>query len=757
MLFSPAMRGLADFQEKTMHDLAPLIRDLAVMLGVAGITTLLFQKIRQPLVLGYLVAGIIIGPYTLSHSLIIDLPNIKILSDLGVIFLMFSLGLHFSFQKLARVGFSAGLTGLFEVLAVCALGFGGGRLMGWTFYDSLFLGAAVAISSTTIIIKAMSDLGLMKKRFAELVFGVFVVEDLLAILLLVFLSTVVKTDSIFSLEITWSALQLIVVVGAWFIIGYFLIPTLMRRITGYATQETLTVVSIGLCLLLVWVADYFHYSTALGAFIMGSILSETRLVQRIDHIITPIKDMFAAVFFISVGMMLDPNVLWEHWSAVLAITLLVTLGKLLITATGAILTGQSFNTSLRLGFSMSQVGEFSFIIIGLGLTLNVTSPSLYAIIVAVSGITTFTTPYSIRLSGYLAQKIDGLLSERVKDFLASYSSWVFRTLSQSKQQSLFRKTTVRLLVNGLIVAIIFTLVNKLLLAPITTLFEEKWSGLTAAWLIAIITSSPFLWGMLFSSRVATRQARMFSTFAITLLWFLTIAEVLILTIAYFRHWVVFGVLAVVFLALFAFAYRYLGRLYQWFEQRLVGNIRKEDGRQRKYEELAPWDSHFVEIEASANSPLLGKTLTQNQLRQKFGVNIVAIYRGARTIIAPRGEERILPLDKLIVLGTDEQIDQFSKMVEKDEEPAEPVDLLDNFSLKALFLPVDHPAVGKNIRDSKLREDAQGLVVGIEREGRRMLNPDPTTVLEANDLVWLVGEVDNLKAFDRPRPQLQDIH
>lgn len=740
-----------------MHDLAPLIRDLAIMLGVAGITTLLFQKIRQPLVLGYLVAGIIIGPYTPPHSLIIDLPNIKILSDLGVIFLMFSLGLHFSFQKLARVGFSAALTGLFEVFALCTLGFVVGRFMGWTFYDSLFLGAAVAISSTTIIIKAMGDLGLMKKRFAELVFGVLVVEDLLAILLLVFLSTVVKTDSIFSLEITWSALQLILVVGAWFIIGYFLIPTLMRRITGYATQETLTIVSIGLCLLLVWIADYFHYSTALGAFIMGSILSETRLVQRIDHIVTPIKDMFAAVFFISVGMMLNPSVLWEHWSAVLVITLVVIIGKLLITAIGAILTGQSLNTSLRLGFSMAQVGEFSFIIIALGLTLNVISNSLYAIIVAVSGITTFTTPYSIRLSGYLAQKIDGLLSERVKYFLANYSSWVFRTLSQSKQQSLFRKTTVRLLVNGLIVAIIFTLTNKLLLTNVMIFFEEEWLGLTTAWLIAMIFSSPFLWGMLFSSRIATRQAQMFSTVAITWLWLFTLTEVIILTIAYFQHWVVFGVLAVVFLGLFAFAYRYLGRLYQWFEQRLVGNIRKEDGRYQKYEELAPWDSHFVEIEASVHSPLLGKTLTQNQLRQKFGVNIVAIYRGARTIIAPRGEERILPLDKLIVLGTDEQIDQFSKMIEKEEEPAEPVDLLDNFSLKGLFLAVGHPAVGKNIRDSKLREEVQGLVVGIERGGRRLLNPDPTTVLEANDLVWLVGEIDNLKVFDRPKPQLQDIH
>ncbi|HMS45840.1 MAG TPA: cation:proton antiporter, partial [Alphaproteobacteria bacterium] len=324
-----------------MHDLAPLIQDLTLMLCVAGITTLLFQKIRQPVVLGYLVAGLIIGPYTPPYLLVSDLPNIKILSELGVIFLMFSLGLHFSFQKLVRVGFSAVLTGLFEVLVVCTIGFGIGRLMGWSFYDSLFLGAAISISSTTIIIKAINDLGLMKKRFADLVFGVLIVEDLLAILLLVFLSTMVTSDSIFSLEITWSALQLILVVGGWFIVGYFVIPTLMRRITGYASQETLTVVSVGLCLFLVWTASYFHYSTALGAFIMGSILSETRLVQRIDQITTPIKDIFAAVFFISVGMQLDPTIIWDQWFAVLVITLLVILGKLFVTALGAFLTGQS--------------------------------------------------------------------------------------------------------------------------------------------------------------------------------------------------------------------------------------------------------------------------------------------------------------------------------------------------------------------------------------------------------------------------------
>jgi len=388
-----------------MHSLPPLIHDLAVMLVVAGIVTLLFQRIRQPIVLGYLIAGIIVGPYTPPHAFVTDIPNIKILSELGVIFLMFSLGLDFSFKKLSHVGFSATITGFFEVVLMTLLGFAVGQLIGWSFYDSLFLGAAIAISSTTIIIKAIEELGLMRKRFAELIFGVLIVEDLLAVILIAGLSTVVLTQNVLSLEMLQATGKLILVVTSWFIFGGYLIPKLLRKIMRYANEETITIVSIGLCLFLVSVAAHFQYSPALGAFIMGSILAETPLIDRIHNLIKPIRDIFAAVFFISIGMLMDPMVIIQNWPIVLLISVVTIVGKLVTTSCGTLISGQSLKTSLRIGFGMAQVGEFSFIIIGLGMSLNVVSNSLYPIIVAIAVITAFTTPYLIRFSLYITQHL----------------------------------------------------------------------------------------------------------------------------------------------------------------------------------------------------------------------------------------------------------------------------------------------------------------------------------------------------------------
>jgi CPA2 family monovalent cation:H+ antiporter-2 len=313
-----------------------------------------------------------------------DITNIKILSELGVIFLMFSLGLEFSFDKLTRVGFSASVTGVIEVIIMVLIGYCVGRMMGWTYYDSLFLGAALSISSTTIIIKAIDGLGLKTKRFAELIFGVLIVEDLLAVLLLVALSTIVLTNHIFSYDMLSAACKLIIVVSAWFLFGYFLMPPLFRQIAGYISQETLTIISVALCLFLVCIAADLNYSTALGAFIMGSILAETVLVHRIETLIQPIRDIFAAVFFISVGMLIDPMVIIQHWPVVLLLAAVTIFGKILITTSAAIITGQSLSTSVRVGFGMAQVGEFSFIIAALGLSLNVTTNKLYPLIVAVS-------------------------------------------------------------------------------------------------------------------------------------------------------------------------------------------------------------------------------------------------------------------------------------------------------------------------------------------------------------------------------------
>lgn len=738
------MCQLVKYGNFLMHELAPLIQDLAVILGVAGIITLIFQRIHQPVVLGYLVAGIIIGPYTPPHALVTDMPNIKILSELGVIFLMFSLGLDFSFHKLTRVGFSASVTGIFEVILMSLLGFATGKMLGWSYFDSIFLGAALAISSTTIIIKAIDDLGLMQKRFAEFVFGILIVEDLLAVLLLVALSTIVATQHIFSFEIALAAIKLVLVVGSWFLIGYFLIPTFLRSIMQFTNDETLIIVSVGLCLFLVSVAAHFHYSTALGAFIMGSILAETPLIHRIERLIKPLRDIFAAVFFTSVGMMIDPHIIVTHWTAVLLITLVTIIGKLLTTGLGAFLSGQSLNTSLRAGFSMAQVGEFSFIIISLGLTLGVISNSLYPIIVAASGITTFTTPYLIRLSGTLAESLDKKLPEHTKYILGTYSAMLFRFLSSSNQQSSVKKITLRLFVNGIVIAVIFTLVKKLILPRVEGLITTSWIAITTSWFIALLLSSPFLWGMIFSYKVFSPNQNVRSTLRVMFfIYIISVIEVILLSVFYFQTGLMI-LLLVAFATLFlAIAFQQLEKTYHWFERQLVRNITRKSARHAKYAELAPWDTHLVELIVGTHTSLANKTLQHCQIRQIYGVNIVAISRGSHIILAPRGEEVLLPQDQLIVLGNDEQIEHFRKRIEISEPAHNTDDILTNFTLQAMLLENSNPLIGKTIRDSKIREQMMAIIVGLDRQGKHILNPDPNMILENGDLLLIVLETNYL--------------
>ncbi len=726
-----------------MHALAPLIYDLTLMLGIAGIVVLLFQRIHQPVVLGYLVAGVILGPYTPPYLLIKDIANIKILSELGVIFLMFYLGLEFSFQKLTRVGFSASVIGLIEVLLMFAIGYVTGILLGWSYYDSLFLGAALSISSTTIIIKAIDELKLKTRRFAELIFGVLIVEDLLAILLLAALSTLVATHNILSYDMAYAVFRLILVVGGWFLVGYFLVPPLFRSIASYLSEETLTIISVALCLTLVCVAAYFHYSTALGAFIMGSILAETTLVKRIEHVIMPIRDIFAAVFFISVGMLINPLVIVENWPAVLLIASITIVGKIITTSIGAILTGQSINTSVRVGFSMAQVGEFSFIIVALGLSLKVIDEKIYPLVVAVSGITTFTTPYLIRLSGYLCKKLDKHMPDRLRYFLDSYSAWVYRNQTTNVSNPLLRRVSVRLVINGILVAIIFALSHHLILSGLISITGKSWFTNIIYLSIVLAIASPFIWGMLFSyKRISlSTYANTKLNPAVFMIWLITLAEVTLLSILYFRSWIIVALFILIALVFFILSYKQLENSYHWFEEQLLGNI-KSQTELNNYETLAPWDTYLVEIDVGEKSILNGKSLGKLHIREEYGVNVVAICRRLHVIAAPRGKEKIMAEDRLVVLGNDEQLEAFRKKMLR-EETKEISSVLDKFTLKGILLSKGNKLIGKSIRDSGLREKVNGLVVGLERNNVRTLNPNPHIVLEQDDLLLIVGETQKM--------------
>lgn len=437
-----------------MH-LAPLIRDLAVILGVAGIMTLLFQRIRQPVVLGYIIAGILIGPYTPPFQLVTDIPSIKTWAELGVIFLMFSLGLEFSFRKLIRVGGSAAITASFEVLFFVPAGYLVGKLLGWSSVDSLFLGAMLSISSTTIIIKALDELKLKKHRFAELIFGALIVEDLFAILLLVALGTVAVTQSLSVVALSMATLKLVLVVGGWFIAGYFVVPRFMRYVGRIGSDEMLTILSLGLCLALVVFANHFHYSTALGAFIMGSIIAESPVLPRVERNIASLRDLFGAIFFVSIGMLIDPRVLWNHLGTVVILCAFTIVGKILSTGFGALLSGQTLRNSVQVGFGLAQIGEFSFIIAQLGLSLKVTSDFVYPIAVAVSLVTTFTTPYLIRISGRAAIAIESWLPARLRNGINRYATLAEarRAGGYDKKQDL--RPLLRWGINGLTTSVIF--------------------------------------------------------------------------------------------------------------------------------------------------------------------------------------------------------------------------------------------------------------------------------------------------------------
>lgn len=731
-----------------MHELAPLIYDLALMLGLASIVIILFQRIHQPVVLGYLVAGLIIGPHTPPYSLIKDVANIKILSELGVIFLMFSLGLEFSFQKLARVGFSASVTGTIEVVLMTAIGYLVGRMLGWTPYNALFLGAALSISSTTIIIKAIEELHLKTKRFAELIFGVLIVEDLLAILLLVALSTVVVTKNFFSLNMVDAFFRLVLVIGTWFLVGYFLVPPLFRRISNYISQETLTIISIALCLSLVCIAGYFNYSAALGAFIMGSILAETVLVHRIEDLIRPIRDIFAAVFFISVGMLIDPSIIIKYWGTVVLISLVTVLGKIITTTAAALLTGQSISTSTRVGFSMAQIGEFSFIIAALGLSLGVTDHVLYPVIVAVSGITTFTTPYLIRFSESLSASIERRMPNKVHQVLNFYSAWISRILA-SKSHPFLRMMGMRIIINGMIIAIIFTLIHYLVFHYFAWFIEHSWKGNTIFLIVALALSSPFIWGMLYAHKDVIhldKKAKGNTILYIGMTWLIAITEVTVLSFIYFRAWSTILLLFVLAILFFMFFYRRLGVSYRWFESHLIYNI-KNNYKKQKYKDLAPWDTHLLEVIVSESAQFAGHSIRDAAIREQYGVNIVAIQRKNKLIPAPRGDKKIYFQDKLIVLGNDEQLDVFKNEAERKlAETAISSDLMSDFRLRAFLIEKDHPFIGQTIKESNIRESINGLVAGLERGGLRILNPHSNMVIQPDDLLLLVGELEKLKAF-----------
>lgn len=723
-----------------MLHLPDIIRDLGIILSAAAAVTLICRFLRQPAVLGYLIAGFLVSRHVPFLPTVKDEASIKVWAEIGVIFLLFGLGLEFSFKKLAKVGKSATITAVFEVAAMLGLGYLVGIALGWSQMDSLFLGGILSISSTTIIVRAFSELGMKGSKSVSLVFGVLIVEDLVAILLLVLLSTIAATKSLSGTALAGSGVRLGFFLVLWFLVGIYLVPLLLTKIRRHLSDETMLIVSLGLCLSMVLLATSAGFSPALGAFVMGSILAETSEGKRIEHLIASVRDLFGAVFFVSVGMLIDPAVLGEHFWAILVVTLVTIVGKTLSTGLGALLSGESLKTSVQAGMSLAQIGEFSFIIATLGLTLGVTSDFLYPIAVSASAITTFTTPYFIKMSGGAYERLHGILPARLSERLAHYHFAMSRDSERKLVALLWRAYGVKVFLNGVIVVAIALGAKEGLLPRLpASISEHVWFG-AAVTLGVLIASAPFLWAVVFGKpgNLSAEDARVLSGVrpgiaTVRILAGLGLAGFCVILFA--RELLPSLLVMALFFSCMLLWNRFAKGVYAAVEDRFVANL---EDKEAKTPQLAPWDASLAEFQLSPHSELVAKSLQDSRLKERFGVTIGMIERGRKKILAPGRNEILLPYDRLFLIGNDEQIAAVRSSIETEAEEIQ-LSPADSYGLDRLTLASDSPFAGKSIRDCGIRERVHGLIVGVERAGQRILNPDSALELRPGDLIWLVGE------------------
>lgn len=727
-----------------MTHLPALISDLALIMITAAVVTVLFQKLKQPLVLGYLLAGVMVGNSFSILPNVQDPQSIKVWAEIGVIFLLFGLGLEFSYSKLAHYGKSAGLTASVEVVFMLGVGYLTGRALGWSSWDGIFLGGILSISSTSIIVRAFEEMKLKSKGFAQFVFGVLVFEDLLAILILVALSALGASRG--SMNLDWLSVIpfLFFFLILTFTLGVYLLPQIFRRLRNELNDETVLIFCIGLCLMLVVLATKSGFSPALGAFMMGSIIGGTNQAHRVEKLLHPIRDLFAAVFFVSVGMLIDPQYLIEYWGSILIIIAVTIVGKTLSTTVGAVLSGRSPRDSIRSGLSLAQIGEFSFIIATLGISLNLTSPFLYPITVAVAVITTFTTPYLIRWSSPFATWIESKMGEALRDRALSYRQAVSTASGSNIKSLVWQAIGFAPLVNTVLVIAIILAMKHWALPSFGVYFHEAVRPYALA-LATLFLVAPFLWGIL-HSRLRSGDDNEWKELRGLFFGILIVRAFLTLILVFF----VFGtflsdsavslvLISMVFLGLF-FGRRFLEPAYRRFENRFMENLLEDASTPHDAPKLrlTPWDAQLKKVIVSSDSPLAAKTLMEANLRDHYGVMVALIGRGSRQIMTPGRDVTILPNDTLYLIGNEEQIEKARADLEFQSPE---VDSEDDIGLSPLRLNAASPFLRKSIRDSGLREATHGLIVGVERSGSRILNPDSMMELQEGDLLWIVGRRD----------------
>lgn len=729
-----------------MFDIESLITDLALILILGAIVTVLFKWLKQPVVLGYIVAGFLASPHFEYLPSVTTEANIEFWAQIGIIVLLFSLGLEFSFKKLLNVGGSAVVTALIIVMGMMAAGFAIGHLLGFSNINSLFLGGMLSMSSTTIIIKAYTDMGLRHRKSASLVFAVLVVEDLFAVVMMVILSSIALNNSVEGGEMLYSIGKLVFFLIIWFLVGVFVLPSLFNATRRFLNSETLLIVSMGLCFGMAVFSVYCGFSLALGAFVIGSILAGTSYAERIEKVVCSVKDLFGAVFFISVGMMVDLSVVVEYASPILILSAVVVVGMIFFGTFGMLVTGQSLRVSIESGFSLTQIGEFSFIIATLGMSLGVLDATMYPIIVAVSVLTTFTTPYFIRFANPVSDFVEKHLPQRLHFLIERYSS---DASNMSETRQLWGALLKRYLWRVLLYSIILVAISLLSLKVFIPWLEEvlpEWSRLLGC-AVTLVVMSPFLLALSYPASRKVERKRLkkanshFNIPLIVLTLFRFILAlgfiVHILSVIYSMtvgFTVGFGVFILIVFLLSKNVKRRMGSI----ESKFLDNLNERELRRNGKNNSLVSDLHVAFMEVGYGCPFVGERLRNSNLRKEYGVNVVSIQRGAVTITIPGADNRIFPGDVIGIIGTDEQIRRLLPVVEAGSEdvdapaPDSPLKLLN------VELTENSPLMGQTTASVSLRDRYKVLVVAIQR-GDEYIKPTGEIPFSPGDIVWLVGD------------------
>ncbi|WP_455591709.1 cation:proton antiporter domain-containing protein [Bacteroides sp.] len=738
-----------------MSHLPTLIADLALILICAGVMTLLFKKLRQPLVLGYVVAGFLTSPHMPFTPSVIDTANIQTWADIGVIFLLFALGLEFSFKKIVKVGGTAVIAACTVIFCMILLGIGVGMSFGWHRMDCLFLGGMIAMSSTTIIYKAFDDLGLRKKKFTGLVLSVLILEDILAIVLMVMLSTMAVSNNFEGTEMLESVGKLLFFLILWFVVGIYLIPAFLKRCRKLMNEETLLIVSLALCFGMVMLAAHSGFSAAFGAFIMGSILAETVEAESIDRLVKPVKDLFGAIFFVSVGMMVDPAMIVEYAVPILVITFAVILGQAFFGTFGVILAGQPLKTAMQCGFSLTQIGEFAFIIASMGVSLHVTSDFLYPIVVAVSVITTFLTPYMIRAAEPASNFAERHLPSSWQRFLKRYTSGSQTVNSENLWRTLLLALGRILVVYSIVSISVIMLSFRFVVPFFKDHLPGMWGPLAGA-VFTILCISPFLRAIMVKKNHSVEFMALWEDSRVnrgplvsTILLRIVISALFVMFIIarLFKASVglMFGV--AVLLVIMMILSRRLKRHSILIERQFFQNLRSRDMRAEYLGEKKPAyagrllsrDLHLADFEIPGESKWAGKTLLELNFGKKYDVHIASILRGKRRINIPGGSVRLFPMDKIQVIGTDEQLNAFGEEMSRVSAMETDVIEKSEMTLKQFVIDADSAFLGKTIRESGIRDKYHCMIAGVERGGESLMTPDVNIPFEEGDVVWVVGE------------------